>query len=137
MRASTQDLPYRNLDYGPCPISGPQQPVIYENEFIQSKVCIPEKCRRCRHLHSDPTRGFVCNYEREKWGDFPRALDWGLWSPERSDLHLDSGRSLTQEFMSAVERGDQVHAIRVFRDQHRDATLKEAREAFLELSAKL
>lgn len=75
---------------------------------------------------------------REKnGGDFPRALDWGLWSPERSDLHLDSGRSLTQEFMSAVERGDQVHAIRVFRDQHRDATLKEAREAFLELSAKL
>src|SRR5262245_26778416 len=41
---------YLHLDYGPCGIPGPTDPVIYEDEFITSKVTVPRKCATCHFL---------------------------------------------------------------------------------------
>lgn len=72
---------YLALDHGPCPERGPTNPVIVETEHYTSKVFVPAKCEHCRFLELEKARGFVCNFERAKWGAFPRTLDWGTWSP--------------------------------------------------------
>jgi hypothetical protein len=79
----------------------------------------------------------VCNFEREKWGHFPRTLDWGSWSPEHPNLGLQSGRSVSVELLHAVHQKNEVSAIKAFRAEHRDASFKEAREAYAELLAKM
>jgi hypothetical protein len=131
---------YLSLDHGPCPIKGPTDPVLVESQYYVSKVYVPSKCRSCRHLQLDSIRGFVCNFERERWGSFPRTLDWGSWSPEHSSLglqRLQSGRSVSGEVLQAVQRRHEVEAIKAFRAAHQDATLKEARDAYAELLAKM
>lgn len=124
---------YLALDHGPCPMRGPTNPVIVETVHYISKVSVPAKCERCRYLELEKVRDFVCNFEREKWGAFPRTLDWGAWSPEHSIVGLKSGRSVSQEVLRAVAAQREVEAIKAFRAAHRDATLKEAREAYAEL----
>jgi len=135
-RVMGQIAGYLSLDHGPCPIRGKTLPVLYETEYIRSKVFVPEKCASCHDLKYDPVSGFVCNYEREVWGAFPRELDWGNWSPEYPNLGLESGRSVSVPVMKAVAAGREVDAIKAFRADHKDATFKEAREAFRELSEK-
>jgi hypothetical protein len=76
------------LDHGPCPVAGTTQPVRVETPFYASKVFVPEKCRACRHLELDGVRGFLCTLDADRWGDFPRELDWGSWSPEHPLLGL-------------------------------------------------
>lgn len=136
-RAMAQVQGYLSLDHGPCPIKGPTDPVLVETQHYLSKVYVPSKCRTCRNLLLDSIQGFVCNLEREKWGSFPRALDWGSWSPEHPNLGLQSGRSVSVEVLQAVSERNEVGAIKAFRAVHRDATLKEAREAYAELLAKV
>lgn len=136
-RAMEQVQGYLSLDHGPCPVKGPTEPVLVETQYYLSKVYVPSKCRACRHLLLDPIRGFVCNFERERWGSFPRTLDWGSWSPEHPNLGLQSGRSVSVEVLQAVHLRNEVEAIKAFRGLHRDATLKEAREAYAELLAKV
>ncbi len=132
-RAMEQVRGYLALDHGPCPMRGPTSPVIVETEHYISKVSVPAKCERCRHLALDRVRGFVCNFEHEKWGAFPRSLDWAAWSPEHPNVGLKSGRSVSHEVLQAVAAQREVEAIKAFRAAHRDATLKEAREAYSEL----
>jgi len=136
-RAFEQVEHYLALDHGACPVKGPTNPVQVETEFFVSKVQVPEKCSTCRHLKLDPPWGFVCNFEHERWGDFPRTLDWGAWSPEHPNLGLKSGRSITPEMLNAVAIRQEALAIKVFRATHTDATFHEAREAYAELLAKL
>jgi len=127
---------YLPLDHGPCPVKGATDPVLVESQYYVSKVYVPSKCRSCRHLQLDDLRGFVCGFEREKWGRFPRTLDWGLWSPSHPNLGLKSGRSVTIEFLQAIHAQNEVMAIKEFRSTHADATIKEAREAYAELLLK-
>jgi hypothetical protein len=132
-RALEQVGKYLALDHGPCPVRGPTNPVVVETEHYTSKVLVPAKCERCRYLELEKVRGFVCNFERERWGAFPRTLDWGAWSPEHPNIGLKSGRSVSQEVLRAVAARREVEAIKAFRAAHRDVTHKEAREAYAEL----
>lgn len=136
-RASEQVEGYLTLDHGPCPVKGPTHPVLAQSQYFVSKVYVPAKCENCAHLDFEWVRGFVCGLDRKKWGNFPRTLDWGSWSPEFPNLGLKSGRSVTVHFMQAVKEGNEVAAIKAFREAHSDASLKEAGEAYAELVAKL
>jgi hypothetical protein len=136
-RAIEQVQGYLSLDHGPCPVKGPTDPVLVETTHFKSKVYVPSKCERCPNLELDRIRGFVCNLDRERWGAFPRTLDWGSWSPEHPNLGLKSGRSVTHEVIQAVAEGSEVQAIKAFRSSHPDATFREARDAYAELLAQL
>jgi hypothetical protein len=125
------------LDHGPCPVAGPTQPVRVETPFYASKVFVPEKCRACRNLELDGVRGFLCTLDADRWGDFPRELDWGSWSPEHPLLGLQSGRSVPVDFVGAVRRDAEADAVRAFRQAYPTATFQEARDAFAELREKL
>jgi len=81
--ALKKDL-YMHLDYGPCGLPGNTQPVEYtlptypppynrESELIY----VPFKCSICSYLTTDFVHRVYCSFEREKWGDFHRGLDWG------------------------------------------------------------
>lgn len=137
LRAMEQTSTYVALDHGPCPVIGNESPVEYESRFIKSKVFIPEKCSSCVNLEFDFIRGFICNYKRSDWGEFPRELDWGSWSPEFPNIGLRSGKSVSQEVLKAVINNNEVEAIKAFRSDHKNITIKEAREAFLELNSKI
>jgi hypothetical protein len=79
-----------HLDFGPCGIAGPTDPVIYEDKFIFAKVEIPRKCVRCRFLFHDSIYGFTCRKDSEKWGGCYRGLDWGAWhSRQVKPQHAD------------------------------------------------
>ena len=82
--------PFLHLDHGPCGIDGPTKPVYFENQFIKAKVKVPQKCVSCKFLETDRIRGFVCRKDEDKWGDFPRGLDWGDWKPDLTTdcIHL-------------------------------------------------
>jgi hypothetical protein len=128
---------YLSLDHGPCPVKGPTNPALVDSLYYISKVYVPLKCLKCKHLLLDSIRGFVCNFERDRWGSFPRTLDWGLWSPEYPNLGLESGRSVSIDVIKAVQACQEAEAIKAFRSVHKDATFKEARDAYAELSAKM
>lgn len=136
-RAIEQVQGYLALDHGPCPIKGPTNPVLVDTPYYTSKVYVPSKCQSCRYLELDRIRGFVCNYERERWGSFPQTLDWGLWNPAHPNLGLKSGRSVPVEFIQAVQNQHEAQAVKAFRSAHPDTTFREARDAYAELLAKL
>lgn len=132
-RAMEQVQGYLALDHGPCPVRGPTEPVIVETEHYTSKLFVPAKCERCRFLELEKARGFVCNFERAKWGAFPRTLDWGTWNPDHPNVGLKSGRSVPIGVLQAVAARHEAEAIKVLRAAHSDATLGEARDAYAEL----
>ena len=132
-RAADQVKGYLALDHGPCPVKGETKPICYENQFVKSKVFIPSKCRTCRHLEFSIYRGFICKYEIEKWGKFPRTLDWGVWAPEHPNLGLSTGRSVPLELLQAVQMGNEAAGVKAFRKAFPDSTIREARDAFAEL----
>lgn len=132
-RAIEQVKWYLALDHGPCPVRGSTKPVTVETDYYTSKVFVPEKCQHCQFLELEKSRGFVCNFERPKWGAFPRTLDWGAWSPDHPNLGLKSGRSVPIGVLQAVAEQQEGRAIKEFRAAHPDATFKEARDAYAEL----
>ena len=133
LRATEQIKGYLALDHGPCPIKGETKPILYENQFIKSKVFIPIKCKTCRHLGFSFFGGFTCKYEVKKWGAFPRTLDWGAWSPEHPNLGLSTGRSVPLELLQAVQAGNEAAGVEAFREAFPNSTIREARDAFAEL----
>ena len=137
LRAMEQVQGYLALDHGPCPIQGETKPVLYESPSVQSKVYIPAKCSSCSHLGLAFHSGFFCGFEREKWGAFPRTLDWGTWFPEHPNLGLSTGRSVSLEFLQAVQANQEAAAVKAFRATFPDSTIREARDAFAELREKL
>jgi len=133
VRGGEQLHSYLSLDHGPCPVCGPTRPVLIETAFYKSKVFVPAKCERCRFLALDDIYGFVCDFEREKWGAFRRTLDWGSWSPDHPNVGLRSGRSVTQEVIEAVKNRKEAEAVKAFRSSHPNASFLEARRAYAEL----
>ena len=134
------------LDYGPCKVDGDTSPglIFYELHVLAKLqvptiselhvpkmvgVCVPKKCISCIFLsfhHCLP----CCNFEREKWGDFPRALDWGNWSPDIPNVDLESGKIVSIDLIDAVRKGKKVKAIKIFRKINKGTSIKEARDAF-------
>lgn len=135
-RSSNAVHAYMQLDHGACPVAGSTIPTTVENQYYTSKVLVPKKCVTCRYLELDSIRGFVCNMERKTWGAFPRSLDWSSWTPEHPEFRLDSGRSVTYAVTKAVADRNESDAVKFFREAHPSTTIREARDAFAELSRK-
>lgn len=133
VRAIDQVQGYLALDHGPCPVVGDTTPTPMAIGPPLGTVSIPTKCRTCQHLDASPVRGFTCRFERDRWGAFPRALDWGTWSPELPNLGLASGRPVSLTLLRAVAAGNEAEAVKAFRADVPDATFAEARAAFAEL----
>jgi hypothetical protein len=143
------------LDYGPCEVDGDTSPeliaelhvpkigvvVVPKNEVLDvpkiGKVYVPKKCLYCLYLAFDIVRNFYCNFEREKWGDFPRAVDWGNWNPSLPNVGLASRKNVSMDLIEAVNEGKETEAIKIFREINKGASIKEARDAFKELKGKL
>jgi hypothetical protein len=121
---------YLHLDHGPCGIDGPTDPVIYENQFVSSKVEIPRKCSRCVFLAVDAIRGFHCTKDADKWGDFPRGLDWGTWEPDCVYLELPPPRVTTRQLSRLAHEDDLVAFIKEHRRINPGLSIGEAKSDF-------
>jgi hypothetical protein len=137
LRATEQVQDYLNLDYGPCKKHGSCEPSKIENQFIESKVYVPEKCVRCQHLEYHSVFGFTCHEDEDIWGPYGKSLDWGHWSPDLPNLGLDSGRLVSMELIRAVQNQQQVEAIKIFRELNPGTLIKDGRDAYHELMGKL
>ena len=121
---------YMHLDFGPCGIAGPTDPVFYEDKFIVAKVEIPRKCVRCRFLFHDSIYGFTCRKDGEKWGGCYRGLDWGAWSPERIYLDLPHPKLTTKVLVDCAHKDDLVGFIAEHRRINPAVSMSEAQEDF-------
>lgn len=121
---------YLHLDHGPCGIDGPTDPVVYEDQFIQSKVEIPRKCSNCNYLGFHQVFGFLCRKDAGKWGDFHRGLDWGTWVPDSIDLQLALPKVSTKELCLYARQNDMMAFIREYRRINPGFTIEEARADF-------
>lgn len=121
---------YLHLDYGPCGIAGPTDPVTYEDAFVAAKVEVPRKCATCVHLECDRVHGFFCSKDREKWGDFHRSLDWGAWAPDFVYLELPLPKVTTMDLSRFAYQNDLVAFVREYRRINPGSSLAEAREDF-------
>lgn len=137
LRAINQVESYLSLDYGRCKKNGNCEPTIVENQFIKSKTHVPYKCTDCSLLKYHSIFGFTCHENEEIWGPYGKTLDWGHWSPNLPNLGLKSGKLVSTELIEAVNTGSEVSAIKIFRKINLGSDIKEAREAFSELSSKL
>ncbi|TXH72717.1 MAG: hypothetical protein E6Q88_05970 [Lysobacteraceae bacterium] len=66
---------YLHLDYGPCGVDGPTDPVTYEDAFVRANVEVPRKCANCRFLAIAPIHGLVCRKDAELWSDYHHSID--------------------------------------------------------------
>lgn len=124
---------YLHLDYGPCLVNGPTDPVIYEDAFLKAKVEVPRKCSRCFHLKLDRTRGFYCSQDQDKWGAFPRGLDWGAWEPDSIYLQLPLPKLTTKMLSIFVKRNDIIGFISEYRKVNPGLSITEAKSDFFYL----
>lgn len=111
IRAGSSVEDYQVLDHGPCPIKGDTSPVEMLGMQPARPLFVPRKCSSCEFLTSDPIRGFVCAYQKEKWGQFPRSLDWGNWEPKITPLGIEGKVIATVEVLSEIEQGHTGKAV--------------------------
>lgn len=93
---------YQVLDHGPCPVQGSTAPVPIKSKGSGKLFFIPKKCSDCQCLTSDEIRGFTCSYETEIWGDLPRSLDWGEWSPPYKPIGVQGKIIATIEVIEEI-----------------------------------
>lgn len=60
-RAAEELNKFLHLDHGSCKVKGATNPVFYEDDYIKSKVEVPEKCVSCSFLKMETFRGFYCS----------------------------------------------------------------------------
>ncbi|QDT24460.1 hypothetical protein [Gimesia chilikensis] len=137
VRAMDQVEDYLSLDYGPCRKSGLCNPVLFEDQYIKSKVYVPEKCRDCFNLKYHAVFGFRCHEDDQIWGRYGKTLDWGHWSPDLPNIGLESRKEVSMELLQAVKDEQEVAAIRIYQELHPGTTIREARDAYEELKEKL
>ncbi len=123
---------YLHLDYGPCGIDGPTDPVRYESHYLTAKVTVPRKCADCVHL-TISRYGFDCGKDEPIWGAWRRGLDWGTWRPDRVYVELPAPKKTTSTMIDAVHAGDLVAFVRECRRVNPDVSMAEARVDFTEL----
>ena len=121
---------YLHLDYGPCGINGPTDPVPYEDKFVASKVMVPRKCASCCFLNNDKIYGFYCSKDSEKWGDFHRGLDWGAWTPDTIYLELPPPKVTTKKLSEYANRNDLLAFIEEHRRVNPGLSITEAKGDF-------
>lgn len=135
-RATSETNRYHVLDYGPCEINGPTDPVEYEDAFVTAKVEVPRKCANCSFLRHDRIHGFICKNDGDKWGDH-RGLDWGNWEPDSVYFDLPFPKVTTKKMNECVKSNDLVGFISEYRDVNPNKSIKEARGDFQLMQDKL
>jgi hypothetical protein len=121
---------YLHLDYGPCTINGPTDPVVYEDRFVKGKVEVPRKCSTCFHLKVDVHAGFYCTQDESKWGAYHRGLDWGSWEPDSIHLQLPLPKVTTRQLSIFVKKNDIVGFIKEYRRINPGLSINEAKSDF-------
>ncbi|MBX2846904.1 MAG: hypothetical protein KTR16_01180 [Acidiferrobacterales bacterium] len=121
---------YLHLDYGPCDIEGPTDPVTYKDDFVTANVEVPRKCSKCTYLKVDSIYGFHCSQGKQKWGAYHRGLDWGAWEPDSIYLQLPLPKVTTRELSNLVKQNDILGFIKEYRQRNPSLSIKEAREDF-------
>src|SRR5262249_31730502 len=101
---------YQVLDHGPCPVPGETSPVELRGKSPERPLYVPRKCVSCEFL-AEGAIGYVCAYQKEKWGDFPRSLDWGSWEPELLPLGIEQKVIATVEVLADVKQGHVARAV--------------------------
>ena len=137
LRGGEQVGRYLKLDYGPCGLPGETDPVLYENEFIQSKKTIPRKCGQCVYLKYGEIRGFYCGKDSEKWGDRGRGLDWGNWQPDVVYFDLPLPKVTTHKMCEAVSSDALIDFVAEYRRVNPGRSIEEAKNDFALMRAKL
>jgi hypothetical protein len=121
---------YLNLDYGPCHINGPTDPVVYDNEFLSSKVTVPRKCTKCVFLNYKPIYGFICESDKDKWGGWHRGLDWGNWKPDSIYIELPYPKVTSRELHRAALDGNEIEFLKEYRRINPGSTFMDAKEKY-------
>jgi hypothetical protein len=121
---------YLHLDYGPCKVDGPTDPVIYEDEYIRGKVEVPRKCSKCVFLKVDRPYGFHCIQDKQKWGSYHRGLDWGAWEPDSIYLQLPLPKVTTKELSLYVKQDDLIKFIKEYRKRNPGLSINEAKDDY-------
>ncbi len=127
LRVSTR---FMHLDYGPCGIHGPTDPVFIENDLVHPGVEVPRKRSSCVHFFHDHIHGLICNKDQEKWGGFPRGLDWGTWEPEWIYLDIPLPRRSSKALIGHAYKNESTPFILEHRRLNPDLPLTVAREDF-------
>ena len=128
---------YSHLDYGPCGIPGPTDPVIYQDRFIVSTVEVPRKCATCSFLAVNSIHGFHCTKDDDKWGQFFRGLDWGAWAPDTIYIDLPPPKITTRKLSDCLNKNDLIAFIQEHRRVNPSLSMDEAKSDFAKLRAKL
>ena len=121
---------FLHLDHGPCGIDGPTDPVIYENDFVTSKVEVPRKCAKCYRLAVCSVKGLHCTKDADKWGDFHHGLDWGTWQPERVYLRMELPKVTTKVLVDHAYTGDLAAFIEEHQRTNPGITVEDAKSDF-------
>lgn len=127
---------YLHLDYGPCTIAGPTDPVIYEDENLKAKVKIPRKCTTCV-LKIERVIGLYCSQGKEKWGSWYRGFDWGTWEPDSIYLQLPLPKVTTKNLLIFVKRNEIINFINEYRQVNPGLSISEAKADFAYLQQAL
>lgn len=110
-RAADTVEDYQSLDHGPCPKHGEANPIELRGKNPERPLFVPKKCASCEFLSNDPIRGYVCLYQKEIWGGFPRSLDWASWEPELAPIGIQQKVIATVEVLSNVKLGLSAKAV--------------------------
>jgi hypothetical protein len=121
---------YLHLDYGSCGIQGPTDPIIYEDQYITSKVEVPRKCSDCGFLKFDRIHGFDCLKDINKWGDLHRGLDWGTWQPDGIYLQLPHPKVTTKQLSTFAQKNNLVEFIKEHRRINPGLSIEETKVDF-------
>lgn len=126
---------YLDLDHGFCGIPGETDPVDVALPGDPSELEVPRKCSTCSFLRRD-SRGAVCSKDADVWGGFPRSLDWGRRVP---DVIVPSvqGLTLTLRFARLAAAGDDVQALRAFRQSNPEVSLAIGKQVCEQIRAPL
>jgi hypothetical protein len=128
---------YAQLDYGKCEIEGKTEPVCIEIDYNGYETFIPLKCEHCDHLKKNKYRGYICAFEKNTWGDFPRSLDWGDWKPNFPIVGLGENLKLTKHLIILIESKKTAEAVKEIKRLNNGMEFKKAIESVSQLKNKI
>ena len=122
----TEDLGrFLSLDYGPCGIDGPTDPVDVVLSDRNLEVQIPRKCESCEHREDSR-----CSKDPELWGHNQRALDWADWSPPFIYVELPSPKASSAALSQFAGDDDLVSFVKEYRRINPSHSVTEAKSDF-------